>query len=317
MDRHGTVGLFASLAALWGFSFVATRATVRHVPPVLLAALRFDVAGLVVFGFAAVTADRWRPRTRADWMVVGLGAAFFVAAHHALLFAGQQYVSSAVAGVVISLDPILAAAFAAALLPDESVSFPDVVGFGFGVLGVGVIANPDPNRLLSADVRGVTLVFLSAAAFALGAVLTRRFRTEPPGRSTDLPVRSMQAWMMLLGAPLLHVLSFALPSESFAAAEWTPEAVLGLGYLALVAGGVGYLLYFALLDRLGPVEINLVGYVAPAFAAVGGWIVLGERLAPTTVVGFCSIVAGFALLERDALRTEVRQLREESASRRE
>jgi len=316
MGRHGTVGLFASLAALWGFSFVATRAAVQHVPPVLLAALRFDVAGLVVLGFAAVTADRWRPQTRADWIVVGLGGVFFVTAHHALLFAGQQYVSSAVAGVVISLDPVLAAAFAAALLPDESVSFPDVVGFGFGVLGVGVIANPDPNRLLSADARGVTLVFLSAAAFALGAVLTRRFRTEP-GRSTDLPVRSMQAWMMLLGAPLLHVLSVALPGESFAAAEWTPEAMLGLGYLALVAGGVGYLLYFALLDRLGPVEINLVGYVAPAFAALGGWVVLGERLAPTTVVGFCSVVAGFALLERDALRTELGRLREAGASRRE
>ncbi|MFT4890501.1 MAG: putative blue pigment (indigoidine) exporter [Halobacteriales archaeon] len=110
MDRPGTVGRFASLAALWWFSFVATRATVQHVPPVLLAALRFDVAGLVVLAFAAVTADRWRPRTRADWIVVGLGGAFFVAAPHALLFAGQQYVSSAVAGVVISLDPVLAAA---------------------------------------------------------------------------------------------------------------------------------------------------------------------------------------------------------------
>lgn len=303
VTRYRTLGLFVLLAALWGFSFVATRAAVQNVPPVLLAALRFDIAGVLMIVYALLSTDVWRPRTHADWIVVGLGGLFFVAAHHALLFAGQQYVTSAVAGIVISLDPILAAAFARVLLPDERFSVLGLVGFGLGVLGVGIIANPDPNQLFTADVRGVVLVFLAATTFALGAVLTRRFRT-------DLPVQSMQAWMMLLGAPLLHVASLGLPGESIANAQWTTAAVLGLGYLAIVAGGLGYLLYFALLDRLGPVEINLVGYVAPGFAALGGWLVLGERLAAMTVVGFLCILLGFVLIKRDALRAELAYVRQ-------
>ncbi len=156
------------------------------------------------------------------------------------------------------------------------------------------MANPDSGTVFGADFRGVVLVFFAAAAFALGAVLTRRLRT-------DLPVASMQAWMMLAGAPLLYAVSVALPGESPSAVAWTTDAVLALGYFAFVAGGVGFLLYCDLLDRLAPVEINLVGYVAPVFTALSGWVVLGESVAGSTLAGFVVIVAGFALVKRRAL----------------
>jgi probable blue pigment (indigoidine) exporter len=302
MTRYRTLGLFALLATIWGLSFVASRSAVQTIPPLLLAALRFDIAGLLMLGYAVLTTNAWRPRTRADWVGIGLGGTFFIAAHHALLYAGQQYVTSVVAGVVISVDPILAAVFARIFLPDEQFSLLSLIGFGCGILGVGIIVNPTPSHLVSADSLGVILVVLAAAAFALGAVLTKRFRPE-------LPVQSMQAWMMLLGAFLLHGVSFISPAESLATIHWTDGALLGLGYLAIVAGGMGYLLYFELLDRLGPVEINLIGYAAPGVAALGGWVLLGEQLAGTTVIGFCSILIGFGLIKRNALQEEFGDIR--------
>ncbi|GAA0198909.1 EamA family transporter [Halobacterium noricense] len=263
-------------------------------PPVLFAALRFYLAGAVMLLYAVHSRSRWRPRGE-DWRTVAVGALFFIAAHHAFLFVGEQYVTSAVAGVIISLDPVLAAGFAGLLLPDERLSRVGIVGLLFGLLGAGIVANPTPENLFRADVRGVVLVFLAAVAFALGAVLTRRFRT-------DLPAVSMQAWMMLVGAVVLHAISLALPSERLSNVEWTTDAILALGYLAFVAGGVGFLLYFSLLDEIGPVEINLVGYVAPVFAGFSGWLVLDESIQETTVLGFMVILVGFALLKRRALR---------------
>ncbi len=302
VSRHTTAGLFVVLAAVWGTSFVAARAALPFVPPLPLAAMRFDVATLVVFAYAVVTAERLRPRTREGWASVLVAGLLFVAVHHALLFAGQRYVTSTVAAVVVSLDPVLAAGFAWALLPDEGIGAVGAVGLTLGLLGVGVVASPDPDALLSADVVGIGLVFLSAAAFALGAVLTRRYRTT-------LPVQSMQAWAMGVGAVLLHVAERLLPWPGFGAVDPTPTAAAAVLYLAVVAGGVGYLLYFELLDRLGPVEINLVGYVAPLFAALGGWLLLGEAVDPSTVAGFCLVVAGFALVKRDALRAELADVR--------
>lgn len=288
MSRYRTTGLFVLLAALWGSSFVATRAALPYVPPVLLAALRFDIAGVVMLSYAVISTDQWRPTSRAGWMKVATGGLLFVAAHHALLFIGQQYVTSAVASVVISLDPVLAAVFSGLLLADERVTRTEAIGIAFGVAGATLIATPSTSTLVTTDVRGVVLVFLAAAAFALGAVLTKRHRTA-------IPIQSMQAWMMLIGAVLLHATSIGLPKESLTSVIWTPVAIAALGYLSLIAAGVGYLIYFTLLDRIGPIQINLIGYVAPVFAALNGWLLLGETITVPTVLGFMIVTTGFGV----------------------
>lgn len=298
MARYRTAGLFVLLAALWGSSFVATRAALPYVPPVLLAALRFDIAGVVMLGYAVVSTDQWRPTSHAGWAEVGIGGLLFVAVHHALLFIGQQYVTSAVASVVVSLDPVLAAVFSSLLLVDERVTWTEAVGIGFGVIGTTLIATPSMRRLVTTDVRGVILVFLAAAAFALGAVLTERYRTA-------IPVQSMQAWMMLIGAVFLHTTSAGLASESLAAVVWSPVAIAALGYLSILAAGVGYLIYFRLLDRLGPVQINLIGYVAPVFAALNGWLLLGEAITAPIVLGFVIITTGFGIAKFDEISEEI------------
>lgn len=291
--------MFVLLGAVWGTSFVAARAALTAVPPVVLAALRFDLAGVLMLGYAIVSADRWWPRTRAEWRGVVSGGVLFVAVHHALLFTGQQYVTSAVAAVIISLDPVLTTGFSRYLLPDERLSTIGMVGLFVGIVGILVIAAPTPQNLLTADLAGVVLVFLSAAAFALGAVLTRRYRTQ-------LAVQAMQAWMMLVGAVVLHAVAVLLPEQRLATVAWTTPSLAGLGYLAVIAGGCGYLLYFELLDRLGPIEINLVGYVAPIFAAIAGWFVLGERIEPRTIVGFLVIITGFVCIKHHAIVDKIR-----------
>jgi drug/metabolite transporter (DMT)-like permease len=300
--RYTTAGLFLSLSAIWGLSFVAARVAVSDVPPVWLAAFRFDIAAVLLLAYVVATAGRWRPSTRAEWYSVALGGTLFIAVHHALLFAGQQYVTSAVAAVVICLDPILAAGFARVLLPDERLSLLGGLGLLLGLCGVAVVANPTPAALAGQETVGVLLVALAAASFALGAVLTRRFRT-------GLPVASLQAWMLLFGAALLHLGALVLPVGRFESITWSGGALAGLAYLAVVAAGGGYLLYFELLDRVGPVEVNLVAYTAPVFAALGGWLLLGAGLTPHTVAGFALLTAGFCLVKRRALREELRGLR--------
>ena len=300
MSRYRNVAGFLVLSAVWGSSFVAAKVGLTDLGPVLLAAFRFDLAALVMLAYAVVATDRWRPRGRSEWREVAVAGVTFVAIHHALLFAGQQYVTAAVAAVVISSIPVLVAGLSRAWLPSERLSPRGLVGLLFGLLGVVAVARPAPSNLLATNVIGIALVFGSAVAWAVGAVLVERDRTT-------LPAPTMQAWMMVVGAPLLH-LAAPFVGESLASVRFTREAMLALLYLAPVAGGLGYLLYFDLQDRLGPMEINLVSYATPAFAAVTGLLVLGESIAPTTVAGFFAILLGFALVKFDAIREEIARL---------
>ncbi|MFC6834913.1 DMT family transporter [Halomarina ordinaria] len=285
--------LFALLAAFWGTSFVAIEIGLEHFPPLLFAGLRYVVAGGIILGYAVLTADRLLPATRGDWAAVGVVGAFIIAGYHGLLYLGELYVSGAVASVVISLSPVLTAVFASVLLADDYLGPVEAGGLAFGLLGVVVVAAPTPGAVAGTNLLGVGLVFLGGACFALGAVLTR------PVQST-MPLSSLEGWGMVVGSALLFA-GADLRGESLAAIDWSGPALPALVYLTLVSGVVAFLIYFTLLDRVGPTEINLIGYVEPAVAALVSWAVLGHLVDATTLAGFVAIFVGFALIKRDTL----------------
>lgn len=301
VSHYRNLALFLVLSAVWGTAFVAIKAGLSYFPPVLFAALRYDVAGVIMLGYAALATDDPLPHTRREWAVVAVGAVLLIAGYHAFLFVGEQGTTSAAAAIIVSLSPILTTVIARGFLPSERLAPAGIAGLVLGIVGVGLLVQPTPQRLLGGEMLSELLVFVAVLSFALGSVLTRWL-------DADLPIETMEAWAMLGGAGLMHVASLGL-GESLGAVRWTPRALAALGYLALVASAAGFLVYFVLLDRLGPIEINLVSYAAPVFAAVGGVVLLGETVGLAAVAGFLLIVAGFAALKRDALRQELAGLR--------
>jgi drug/metabolite transporter (DMT)-like permease len=300
--RYRNLLLFCLLAAVWGSAFMAIKAGLGtpaapayfYDAPVLFAAVRYDVAGVLMLGYGAWVTDRWRPRTRQEWLPVGVAAVFLIAGYHALLFVGERGTTSAAAAVIVSLSPVLTTAFARVLLPDERLTVVGLVGMLLGLLGVAILARPDPANLVGS--RFEALVFGAALVFALGSVLTQRL-------DTDLPIETMEAWAMLGGALLMHAASVVLGET--VTGRPPLEATAALAYLAVAASAGGFLIYFDLLDRLGSIEINLVSYVAPVFAAIAGIAVLGEVIDVPTVVGFLVIIVGFVLIKRRAIRQEL------------
>ncbi len=299
MTRYRNVALFVVLAAVWGSAFMAIKAGLEYFPPVLFAAVRYDVAGVLMLAYVAYVSDDPIPRGRGEWGLVAVGSVLLIAGYHVLLFVGEAdpRVTSASAAVIVSLSPVLTTGFARMFLPEERLTAAGVAGLLLGLVGVAVINRPDPSNLLGGSTLPNLLVFGAAACFALGSVLTRRIEA-------DLSIEEMEAWSMLGGALVMHLISAGM-GESFAAIRWTPEAVLALGYLSVAASALGFLIYFDLLDRLGPIEINLVSYVAPVFAALSGWAFLSEVPTLYTVAGFVLIFAGFVLLKRSAIRQEL------------
>ncbi|GAD51563.1 permease of the drug/metabolite transporter (DMT) superfamily [Halarchaeum acidiphilum MH1-52-1] len=298
---RATAAMFAALAAFWGTSFVAIQAGLHDFPPLLFAALRYALAGGAVLAYAVCTTERWLPRTRGEWLSVAVGGVFVIAVYHGLLYLGERHVPGAVAAVVVSTAPVLTAVFASLLLADESIGVVELVGFALGILGVVAIAAPGGGALAGVGLLPVALVFLSAVAFALGGVLTRPLRSS-------LPLRSMQAWTMLIGAGLLFG-GAGLRGESMAAIDWTPSAFLSLAYLAVISGVLAFLIYFELLDRAGPSTVHLVSYFEPVVATVMSVALLGEGVGSTTAVGFLAVLAGFVVVERDRVRDVAARLR--------
>lgn len=302
--RYRDAALFVLLAALFGASFVSIKTGLRELPPVLFAGLRFDIAAVALLAYVAVSRPRsaWLPRTRGDLLGIGSAAAFLIALNNGFLFLGQGTTTPAVASVMYGLNPILAPVFAWWLLGDR-LSRVGTLGIGVALAGVVLIVRPSPATIADASAVGQLFVLGAAAAVAVGSVLLRR--VGPRMESVALT-----AWAMALGALLLHVVSLAAGEAQASVLGVGPTTVASVLALAIPSTAVAYAIYFGLIDRVGPVRANLVAYVAPVFAALTGWLVLGAAVSPWTAVGFFVVVVGFGLIERQTLAAEVRRFRE-------
>jgi drug/metabolite transporter (DMT)-like permease len=302
MGPYRDGALFLLLSMLWGTAFMAIKAGLAYIPPVLFAGFRYDIAGVIMLGYAAYATDNWRPHSRADWSTVAVGSVLIIALYNAFLFVGEQGVTSGVAAILIGLNPIVATGFSRLFLPDERLTVVGGVGLLLGIVGVSLVARPTPTNLLSNNVVPAGFVLLAAVCVALGSVLVQRIEST-------ISTEGMVAWSSALGAVILRLVGAGLPSESVSGVTLSTGAVISVLYLAVFASAIGYFIYFDLLDRLGAIEINLVSYTAPIFAAIAGWLVLDETLAPLSIVGFVVIFCGFLLLKRDAIRAELSTLR--------
>lgn len=308
LHTHRWTAAFLAVSVLFGGTFVAAKAGLADVPPLLLVAARFDLAALVLGGYVLATNDAsdLLPRTRGDLAGILAAGIFAIGLANGLLFLGQGSVTSGVGAILFALVPIFTPLFAGGLLSDERLSATGAVGTLVGLVGVGLVIEITPATLRATLSGGAAIVLAGAISLSLGTVLIRR--SAPQLSST---VRT--AWALPISAGLLHTLSLAA-GESITAATWTPSAILSVAYLGVFAGALAYILHFNLLDAVGATRSSLVFYVSPVVATLGGWLFLGESLSAMTVAGFGVIVVGFGIIGAPSLVPLVRQGRHRLAA---
>lgn len=286
--RGKNLALLLALAALWGTAFMFISMGLPRFPPVLFAAIRFDIAGLVLLAVALWRKADLRPRNRAQWTAVVLAAALNVAGYHAFLFWGQQYTTAGVAAVIVALNPLLTTVAARALLEDERLGWRGVVGLALGFTGAVLLAVLKPGRLFDGAGVAELAVLGAVACWAVGATGIRKTQHR-------MDVFAFTALQQLLGAVILHGASLALEPQHV---TWDVPGTVALLYLAIASSSLGFVMFFTLLERVGPIRATTVSHVAPVFAVLAGTFVLGQPFEPRAVLAFALIAGGFFLVVR-------------------
>lgn len=288
--RAADLALLVFLGMLWGTAFMFISLGLDSFSPLLFAALRFDISGAVLLALALVRRKgSLLPRGRAQWAAIAAAGVFNVAAYHGFLFWGQQFTTAGIAAVIVGLNPVLTTVFSRALLKDERVGLLGYGGLALGFGGIALLATLKPGSLLDARGVGELMVVLAIASWALGSVLVKR-------TNHGMDVFAFIAWHSFAGAALLHALALGL--EGGGRAVLDGEGMASLLYLAVVSSGFGFIIYFTLLSRVGPIRLNLVSHIAPVFATLAGFVVLAEAFEVRAALAFALIAAGFALVMR-------------------
>lgn len=302
MNRPRLLLLFVFLVIIWGAGFVAVKAGLSTIPPVVFAVFRFGIGAVIMLGYTVLLTSYPYPTGRRDLIAIAANGLFMFTIYPLALFLGQQYVSGSIASVVSALVPLLTAALTLIILPSEHPSARDLVGVALGFVGAVLVVHPSPTNILGSRTLGLALLVLAALMFALGGVVVKRLQAP-------LPSETLVAWSMGLGVLPLIAVSFVRGELSISSIQWTNEAIIATLYLGIIVTGIGYLVYFKLLTHLSPLEVNVSGYLMPVTAAITGWLWLDETITVVTMSGFLVIFVGFYLMKGDELKGEIAKRR--------
>jgi drug/metabolite transporter (DMT)-like permease len=248
----------------------------RDLSPEAIVFLRTALAALALAPIALPRGALAGLRERLPDVVVL--AAIQVAIPFLLISAGEESISSSLAGILVASAPIFTALLALWLDPDERLSRIGAGGTAIGIVGVALVVGVETG---GSALLGALAVVLASFGYAVGGFyLKRRMKGVQP-------IGLVTATMAASAVMTLPLALATLPEETPAAGPLLAMVALGVG-----GTGIAFVLFYGLIATVGPTRASIVAYVAPGFAVVYGVTLLDERFTLVTVVGLVLIVGG-------------------------
>jgi drug/metabolite transporter (DMT)-like permease len=206
----------------------------------------------------------------------------------------EKWVPSGLAALLVATVPIYIALLGwltgTALRPTPIVWLGLIGGFiGVGLLvGPAFVAPSHSNHLAL----GMSILLVGSFLWSAGSIYSRTVKHSPS-------VILAAGQQMISGGVLLLLAGFSLREHrGFDAHHVTWLSIGAFVYLVLIGALIGYTAYFYLLRHCDPAKVATYAYVNPVVAILLGWLILGEVVSSTTVVGAAVIVLSVAMVVR-------------------
>ena len=284
-----TLLAFATIYFVWGSTFLAIRVGVREVPPFLLAALRFFLAGIVLYAWVIARGER-SPTAR-QWVSAFVLAVLIFVLDYGLLFWAEQRVPSGIAAVMMATIPAFMALSEIVFLRTQRLTLRLALALLIGIGGVAVLMSH------SLDLGGAPLD--RAGAFALIVASISWSASSTLTRKLPLPTSKVMSSgaQMLAGGVLLAVTALALGEfRNFHPASVSRGAWLSLLYLIVAGSIVAFTAYVWLIHHESPTRVGTYAYVNPVVAVVVGYFFGGEAIGIRTTLGTLLVLVSVVVI---------------------
>lgn len=269
------------LSLLWGAAYLFTRSTVPSFGPVPLVALRLGIAALMLMPLLWLRGG-W-PALRAHPKQMLIMGVPLTALPFVLLSWGALHITAGLVAVLNSTAPMFAALIAHFLLKERLGAW-RAAGLVVGFVGVAMLMWGNVSFKSGDGVLAMLAVLGTSMLWSVGATYTKRHFS-----GLD-PVVTTVGCLALASLSLLPLAWATWPATPPSARAWAEMAFLGVA-----SSGLGMLMYFRLLRRIGPVRAMSVTFLSPLVAMVSGALYLGESITPQMLAGCAVVLLGTAL----------------------
>lgn len=286
------IAAFAAVYLIWGSTYLAIKYAIETMPTFLMAAVRFMVAGGILYtvarfspGYEKPKAIHWRTSFIVGALLLGVGNGAVVMAEH--------YISSSMTALLIASNPFWMVTLGWLFMGRGKPNFKVALGLAVGFVGVAMLILGRPaSEGTAGDLQwlGIILVVAATIGWAFGSL----YGANAPTAKSNILAAGMQ---MLAGGSILLVVSLVTGEwQTFDYASVSGVSWAALAYLTFVGALVAYTAYSWLMQNASPSAVSTYAYVNPVVAVILGWAIAGEAMTFQMLIGAAVIVVSVMLV---------------------
>ncbi len=268
--------LLLLLACLWGPSFLMIKIAVGQASPLAVATLRILFGAFILLAVVRIRGTEFK-MTADLAMKLAISGFVNMSLPYILIASGEQYIDSALAGILNGLTPFFALLFVAVGSHGERLGTKKIIGVVLGFAGLCVLLLPHFQDNNMASLAGVLLVTLAAACYGWATVYIKR-------NLVGLPPLVAPAFQLLFGGTILIpvLMIFGDPGRLLDAeiSFW-----LAIGSLSVFGTALAYYVYFKIIENTEASFVTFVTYIVPIISIALGVLVLNEQITWSSAIG--------------------------------
>ena len=291
---------FLTVYLVWGSTYLFIRIAVEHFPPMIMGALRFLIAGGLMFIWCLIRGEKlFSLKIITPAAISGILLLFI--GNGAVIWT-EQYLSSGFVAVLVGAAPIWF------VLLDyynwkENFSNKEVI-FGMIIGFIGVLLLFGENALQAFSSTGTSTQIISLCILLIGSIswcagsLYSKYKSKGNSNSVNA------TWQMLAGGMVFLITSlFNNEWKDFHFSAVSSSGWYAVFYLVIFGSLAGYSAYIWLLQVRPATQVSTYAYVNPVVAVILGLIVLGEKITFLQLLGLVVILTGVFLLNLSKYRS--------------
>ncbi|MDA2965837.1 MAG: DMT family transporter [Actinomycetota bacterium] len=286
---------YLALGLVWGCSFIFIELGLVFLSPFGVTFVRCALGAITLLIFAKAR-KVGLPKGKSIWKKLWVVAMLLNVVPGVLFAFAQQYITSALAGIINATTPLMTLIFMLLIFREEKIKREQVYGLLIGALGVmtvvGVWKELGGNQLI-----GVIALLIAVSCYGASYPYSTRnvipLGLKPEALATG---QLLMATMTLL--PLFII-------DGFSSDNYATQSIIAMLCLGIFGSGFAYIWNFSVTAAAGSAIGSTVTYITPVVAVIVGWLYLNEEIAWHEPVGALVVIIG-ALLSQGRLNRLVK-----------
>lgn len=301
---------FATVYLVWGSTYFFIQRAIEHIPPFILGAIRFIIAGALLLGYCAIKGEKlfnWshiKPALVSGFLMLFIG-------NGAVIWAEQSLASSLVA-VLVSSAPIWFVVLDKPKWKENLTSRNTIMGLIVGFIGVILLFSEQTSKALGTgnghQVIGLIVLIIGAMSWA-GGSLYSKYKSKSTSATVNTAWQMMAAGIAFIPGSFLNHEWSSFDVHSVTASSW-----FSLFYLITMGSLAGFSAYVWLLQVRSATQVSTYAYVNPVVAVLLGVLFAGEHMTMLQIAGLAVILLSVLLINLAKYRQEQKAATKSAAS---